>query len=86
MPIYTYQCDMCGHKQDEIESIKTSTYTTHPCPTNIIHGVDASKDEGYQVDGQMCTGTMRRVPSVPAPAKFRCSMPTAPTKHHKHGR
>ncbi len=33
-----------------------------------------------------CDGTARRVVSRPAPAIFNCEMPTAPTKHHKHGK
>ena len=52
---------------------------------DIAHGVDASKDEGYQVDDQMCTGTMKRVPAAMS-FGFNCSMPTAPAKNHRHGK
>lgn len=37
-------------------------------------------------EGAKCKGTARRVPSLPAPAKFLCPMPTAPTIHHKAGK
>lgn len=73
MPLYVYKCERCGLEKEEIEPITAPT--TRPCSMNILHGVDASQDEGYQVDSQMCTGTMRRIPQA-ASFKFTNPPPT----------
>lgn len=70
MPIYDYECLKCGLRFDSFG--KFSDVTTH-C-------------ERVEHDGIDCDGIAKRVPSIPAPAKFNCEMPTAPTKHHKFGK
>lgn len=71
MPIYTYKCSTCGNTQERIEPITTPTETTHPCP---VFGRESTLPPNDQA--KECGGTLHRVPSVPAPAVFNCSMPT----------
>lgn len=74
-PIYTYRCDTCGYQFDDLAPM--DSVPERPCGKRYPTRDDLS--------GDICTGIARRVPSIPAPAQFRCSMPTAPTKHHKGG-
>ena len=60
MPIYTYECERCGTRYEEI----------HPYGTDWIPcTVQDHNDE-------QCAGIARRIVSLPAPAQFNCSMPT----------
>lgn len=59
-PIYSYQCDRCGYQLDDLESINSPS-VPRKCPV--------TKEEG-------CGGMMHRIPSIPSPARFNCSMPT----------
>jgi predicted nucleic acid-binding Zn ribbon protein len=75
MPIYVYLCEKCG--------VKFDAYDKYTDP--MERACEAIVDDGHG-GGEQCDGTAKRVPSIPAPATFRCSMPTAPTRHHKHGK
>jgi len=64
MPIYTYECQKCGYR---FEDIRFFDDTELPCPNSFFGGPPAPNG---------CDGVAKRVPSLPAPAQFNCSMPT----------
>jgi len=68
-PIYSYRCQTCGYEFDDLALMDSPPER-------------ACERRG---NGPFCSGTAWRVPSLPAPAKFLCEMPTAKTIHHKHG-
>jgi putative FmdB family regulatory protein len=70
MPVYSFRCSTCGYEFDDLAPM--DSLPERPCERPI----GSTKP---------CEGTARRVPSLPAPAKFLCPMPTAKTRHHKHG-
>lgn len=72
MPIYTYQCSECGYQFDDLEPM-IGGLMEKPCRAPI--GADDSLTMEENED-RLCQGTARRVPSIPAPARFNCSMPT----------
>ena len=68
MPLYTYECQKCGHRFDSIEGFETREL---PCKRKYAD----SPDEQPPPDVPVCDGTAKRIPSV-ASFKFNCSMPT----------
>lgn len=68
MPIYTYECQKCGHKFDAFDKF------TDP-QERSCEAIVATDVEWHPEGGERCDGTARRVPSVAA-FKFNCSMPT----------
>jgi len=70
MPIYTYECGTCGHRFEALGKFEDAT---KPCPNERIVVAEAP---GGAPLYRMCLGYGVRVPSVPAPAQFNCSMPT----------
>jgi len=69
MPIYTYECDTCKR---QFESLERSEVMELPCFGAVMEATDVP---GEYFETQ-CSGTMRRIPSLPAPAQFNCPMPT----------
>jgi len=61
MPIYRYRCETCGHEFEDLGKFEESE---KPCGRSEL-GLEMA-----------CTGTAKRIPSIPAPAQFNCSMPT----------
>lgn len=61
MPIYRYRCE-AGHEFEDLESITAPSERpcTHFYPDEYVE----------------CNLMAQRVPSIPAPAQFNCSMPT----------
>ena len=61
MPIYTYECQKCGHRFD--------AYDRYSDP------MERECEQEHPDRGAKCDGIAVRVPSV-ASFKFNCSMPT----------
>ena len=64
MPIYRYRCEYCGWEQEDLESIHAPSekHDPHPCVC--------------ERQPSTCDRLLKRIPSLPAPAQFNCSMPT----------
>jgi putative FmdB family regulatory protein len=58
MPLYTFRCDTCGYQFEDLAPM--DSVGERPCEQLLVPGY--------------CTGTARRVPSIPAPAQFNCDM------------
>jgi hypothetical protein len=69
-PIYSYQCVKCGYLFDDLLPMNS----TSELPCRRPAGADDTLDDSGEDD--LCDGTAFRIPSVPSPAVFRCSMPT----------
>lgn len=67
MPIYTYECDTCGYRFDDMAPMDSVPY--RPCEQQTVQGP-------LPAGLRQCSGTAKRIPSLPAPAQFNCSMPT----------
>lgn len=70
-PIYTYECDTCGRKFESMEA-----WTTQVLKCNKVLDTALLGDPPALTPTRTCAGIAKRVPSLPAPAKFNCSMPT----------
>lgn len=70
MPLYTYQCDKCGFTIERLEDVHSKSEAA-PCPVRFQDRAMTPLQSFSD-----CGGTIRRIPSVPAPAVFNCPMPT----------
>lgn len=61
MPIYTYECRRCGYTFDDLAPM--DSIPERPCRRPMV-------------GDELCDGTAVRIPSVPSPPVFNCSMPT----------
>jgi hypothetical protein len=60
VPIYKYVCE-AGHEVEDLEPITAPNVRCCEAPLE---------------DGDVCRAWAKRVPSLPSPAQFNCSMPT----------